>query len=126
MHLVVVLYTYFHEAWDVALTNHGADILPQSEPEYAGRGTCLGRMAPGFVDEGLASRGMCRGASMGLCGSDGNIWMRRGLEAGGQCDGVSSAGILDQLSARVVALTLSYRIVPAWTARSGDQEVAAS
>ena len=34
VHLVVVPCTYFHEAWDMALTYHGDDFMSESEPEY--------------------------------------------------------------------------------------------
>ena len=40
VHLVVVPCTYFHEAWDMALTYHGDDFRV---PGYAGRGTCSTR-----------------------------------------------------------------------------------
>ena len=62
VHLVVVPFTYFHEAWDMALTYHGDGFLSESEPEYQdmlddGLGwyffdvKCLGRIGSGFLDE---------------------------------------------------------------------------
>ena len=43
VHLVVVPCTYFHEAWDMALTYHGSDFTWESEPD------CLD-----MLDKGLA------------------------------------------------------------------------
>ena len=64
MHLVVVPCTYFHNAWDMTLTNHGDDFLAESEPEYQDMldeglaryfdVTCLGRIGPGFLAEGCS------------------------------------------------------------------------
>ena len=63
----------------MALTYHGEDFMSESEPEDQDMldvglarnfdVKCLDRIGPGFRAEVDSSRGMCRGASKGSCGT---------------------------------------------------------
>ena len=110
-HLVVVPCTYFHEAWDMALTYHGDDFMSESKPGFAGRGTCsilrreaiLGRTGPGYPGRGaipqevfVVERPRVRVARRSSEGwsvhcADGNHWMSILSNSWDQSNGPRSA-----------------------------------